>query len=565
MKNNSLKRIRPEVGPRVLSVLAAAVAMHAGNVFAQAASVSPTRNIEDSVRQFQSGTLRFQAAQPEAQIDLGEVRAIDKLLSVEVDDAELSPDVQAYWADHLGQAVPADAVRHFKGWLFEQARRSGYLSYVLTDVVPGEQGSHLRVRVVRPRINAVRINAASAELAQRYGQLTVERLRPYLVSGDPLDTLGLDQRMDTAGFDLPIELDSTVRAAGRNQVDLILNMNPAPLRRGERLDALVQLNNYGLKSYGRPQVLASVTLGGWTPKSKLSVIAQGSQGVAFGRAEYDFAHEKTRGHVRVWGSASDSHSILGGSVATQSTSRELGFGHRSQVTGGYRDFVFQESADLVLRQTQTHLASTGALTSEVNDVQMRFSQSMDNTKLTTDATRAEFTVAMGGYGTLVNQNVEPLYAKLEMDWRHQETLDIARQWFAVMRVRGQYNTGRLDSGNQMALGGMDGVRAYTSVDGVGDRGLLLNLEVNRRLRGGMSLGAFYDVGSIRLMAPNPGTEYADRYALQAVGVQWSANIAHWFMNATLAKAIGDYRGWSPYNIESKPNNWRAYGSATYRF
>lgn len=153
----------------------------------------------------------------------------------------------------------------------------------------------------------------------------------------------------------------------------------------------------------------------------------------------------------------------------------------------------------------------------------------------------------------------------EMGLRQQYTWDVARKWYTVVHVKGQLNSGRLDSYNQLALGGVDGVRAYTSVDGVGDRGFLMNLELNRRLDNGMTVGAFYDVGSVRLLSANSSTEYGGRYTLQALGMQWSVNDQHWFMNASVAKGLGGYKAWTAYNIESTPNNWRVYGSLTYRF
>lgn len=346
---------------------------------------------------------------------------------------------------------------------------------------------------------------------------------------------------------------------------MIVNINPAPLRTGQLLDSLVQLNNYGLKSYGRPQILGSLSIGGHKPKSTLSLLGQISEGIAFGRIEYDFADSETQGHWKMWASASDTHSILGGSAASKGKSREIGFGHRSQVTGGYRDFVAQESVDFVFRTSQTRLASTASVTSAVHDHQVRFKESFDNSKLNVDASHADFTLAMGSYDHLYNQNVEEIYAKLEMNLRHQRSWDVDRKWFSVVNLKGQYNSGRLDSYNQLALGGVDGVRAFTSVDGVGDRGLVLNLELNRRLENGMTVGAFYDVGSIRLLSPNLSTEYGGRYSLQAVGMQATGNYQQWYMTGSVAKGLGNYKGWNSYNIESTPRNWRVYGSLTYRF
>ena len=530
------------------------------------APVNADRSIEQSIHQLQNQAGRIK---PLANLDvlgLENAKSIDKLLAVEADNDALQKGMQGYWASRLGKSVAAEDVQAFNGWLFDQARSEGYLSYAVTHIEKRDGGSVLKVQIVRPHIHAVRVNSLSPELQQKYAEIVAQRLRKILLIGHPLDTLALDQRLDTACFDLPIELDSTVRAAGRDEVDLIINITPAPQRKGEVRDVLLQLNNYGLKSYGRPQILGSVTIGGLQPRSTLNLVGQVSEGIAYGRAEYDFADPASQGHWHLWGSASDTHSILGGATASNGKTAEVGVGHRSQITEGYRGHRFQESADFVARKSQTYLSSTGSLTSEVHDYQGRFRESIDNSKLSSDASHADFTVTIGGYGRLVNQdNIDTMYAKVDMDLRQQHTWDMARKWYTVVHVKGQLNSGRLDSYNQLALGGVDAVRAYTSVDGVGDRGILMNLELNRRLDNGMTVGAFYDVGSVRLLSANTSSEYGGRYTLQALGMQWSVNDQHWFMNASVAKGLGGYKAWTAYNIESIPNNWRVYGSLTYRF
>ena len=37
------------------------------------------------------------------------------------------------------------------------------------------------------------------------------------------------------------------------------------------------------------------------------------------------------------------------------------------------------------------------------------------------------------------------------------------------------------------------------------------------------------------------------------------------LNLSLAKGMGGYKGWTPSNIESKPNNWRLNAALTHYF
>lgn len=546
--------------------LVTGVTLFSGLSMAQglSAAADVQRNIEQSAEQLQK---QNRSIKPITQLDvygLEQKDSVQRLLAVQTGDGSLQHVIESYWSPYLGKPVSVEDIQAFNGWLFEESRRIGYMSYALTRVEKGVQGDVLHVDIVRPTIHAVRVVSEYPELSGTYGQLVAQRLLKYVMPGQFLDTLGLDQRLDTASFDLPVDLDSTIRAVARDQVDVLIYLRPSVVRKGELIHSLVQFNNYGLKSYGRPQVMGLFSIGGTATKSSLNVLMQESQGLSYGRAEYDFAHPRTQGHWRLWGAVSDSQSVLSGSATNKGQSEEVGFGHRSQVSPGSRDFAFQESVDFIYRSSTTRLKSSGTVTSAVRDRQVKFRERIDNSKISSDASHADFALTMGAYDQVSNQDIERMYAKLELDLLDQRSWGIHRHWFSVVRLKGHFNSGRLDAYNQIALGGVDGVRAFTSADGVGDRGGVLNLEFNRRLSNGMTLGAFYDVGNVRQLAPL-STEYAGRYSLQALGAQWSGSVDRVSFSAIVAKAVGADKGWTPYNIESRPRNWRMYASLNYRF
>jgi hemolysin activation/secretion protein len=512
------------------------------------------KSIEQSLQQSQPARLK-----PLAALDvlgLESNQSIDKLLGVQVEHPDYRDAVQRYWALRIGQPVDASALQDFRGWLFAESRLRGYLSYADTQVQASAGGSTLVVRVVEPKLQAVRVTSSSDDAMQRYGKLVVERLAQDFKTGQPVDTLGLDQRLVSASEDLPLELEATIRAVGPNEVDLIVQMRDLVHKAGRAKDSLVQLNNHGLRQYGRAQALASTVIEGLDPRSSLSLVGLKSQGITYGRAEYDAATYGSRRHWSVWASGSNSRNILGGAATTLGSSTEVGVGV-SQIDGGWRDYVYRGRVELMTRRSSSKLELTGQEITKVHDTQYRMRISADNEKTTEASSRAEYLFVVGEYSRLdgISSVDTGPYGKVEFNLRHQRALDLQRQWVGSIKLRGQLSFSRLDSYNQMVLGGVNGVRAYTSVDGLGDNGGLLNLEINRRLSSGQSVGAFYDGGLIRLSSPQ-ASEPQRRYSLQALGTQVSGQTLGGLYNVSLAKGIGGYAGWNAYNTETKPNNWR---------
>lgn len=541
-----------------------------GQAWAQTSTTNPPpgsiqQNIDQSIKQLPKPKVK-----PLANIDvlgLENAESIDRLLGLEIQSAALQDEIQKYWAGSIGKPVTTDELQNFNGWLFEESRRLGFLSYAQTEIKKSNGGSILVVKILRPKINAVRVIAKNPALLQTYGALITQRFEQDFKANMPVDTLGLDQRLDSASYDLPIELDATIRAVGPEQIDLIVNMAEAPKRMGKVLDGVVQLNNYGLRQFGIPQVMGSLVIGGHEPKASLSLVGQKSEGITYGRGEYESAIEGSQSRWRVWTAGSNSRNILGGQSTTLGRSGEMGLGI-TRIHGGFRDFAFKQSVEIAARQGSSTLESTGAVTTRVHDNQFRLRITADNEKLTRDSSRAEFTYTLGHYSLIEGQSqVNPgPYAKLDLALRNLKSWNQEGSLYSVFKFRGQLTSARLDAYNQLSLGGIGGVRAYTSVDGTGDDGAVASLELNRRLRNGMVVGGFYDAGLIKLKNPlNNGTEWQSKYALQALGVQLSGSVQKASYSLSLAKGLGGYSAWTSYNIESTPNNWRLFASLTYVF
>ncbi len=86
------------------------------------------------------------------------------------------------------------------------------------------------------------------------------------------------------------------------------------------------------------------------------------------------------------------------------------------------------------------------------------------------------------------------------------------------RVEAQWSTHNLDSSEKLVLGGPYGVRAYPQGEGTGDRGVLVNVDLNYALAGGWQAGAFADYGRVRLHARPWAGEEATARELSGAGL-----------------------------------------------
>jgi hemolysin activation/secretion protein len=504
-------------------------------------------------------------------LDLSDLSPIAKLLRVDVRDQDgLASAFQSYWADKIGQPVTVEQLAEFKIWANDEAKENGLYAFAQTETEPAEGGEVLVVTLVVPRIKSVRVYVPDEDLAKRYETLLTTRFAKDFAPGNVVDPNGLDQRLEAASFDLPVSLEIVIRSAGPNLVDLVVNVSPLPAKLGELSSGVLQLNNYGLKSYGRPQVMGMVSVGGFTPNAMLNLSAQVSDGVRYGRAEYEAPVEAYAARMKIYGSRSDSHTILGGDTASKGVSQETGLG-LTHLWGSHKSYIFKTVAELGGRQTISRLALDNSETGRVEESQLRLTWSMDNDRVAREPSRLAVTLTAGEYTRLGGNeanNVETGgYTKLNATGRVLRYLSRNGDWQAVGRFSAQVASRTLDGYNRIALGGVNGVRAYTAADGVGDQGLVVSAELNRRLSSSQSVGVFYDAGRVRPNKNKIEGGFNTTYSLQAVGAQWTGNVGRWYYNTTLAKGIGGYKqAEDPTQVTESPRNpWRLSAALSYVF
>ncbi|HYW55471.1 MAG TPA: ShlB/FhaC/HecB family hemolysin secretion/activation protein [Polaromonas sp.] len=111
-----------------------------------------------------------------------------------------------------------------------------------------------------------------------------------------------------------------------------------------------------------------------------------------------------------------------------------------------------------------------------------------------------------------------------------------------VNFQAQLASKNLASAEKMALGGPTGVRGYPVGEGVGDAGVLLNLETRYQLPAPLTLfgepvsvAAFYDYGTVKFNQDNTATGGVNRLALGSVGVGVLAGrVNHFLITAYLA-------------------------------
>lgn len=533
--------------------------------WAQADPAAAQKNLEQLGEQLRERVL----PKPVVYVDTLGLEAntpVAHLVAVQVQSAVLSRTIDRYWQGRIGRAVSVDEIRAFHGWFYDRAAQEGFMAYAKTEVVQVNGGQQLNIQVMQPKINAVRVLVPDSPQASLYLERVQNRIGQVFKAGLPLDTLALDQVLDSASHDLPVELEATLRAVGPELLDLVVTLTPAIAMPGQTSSGVVQLNNHGLRQYGQTQLLAAVTVGMPAVKSQLSLLAQASEGVAYARADYEGLLPALGSRWSVFGTHSRSQSVLDGASASKGDSSEVGLG-LNRILGARRDLVFKGDAVLASRNSKSRLRDGRELQPEVHDHQLRLRWSADNERLSPHPVRAEVGVLRGFYPQPVNNEQDPAghYTRVNFAFKGQTPLNASGSLRLAGRVRGQWSSRNLDSYNQFTLGGVNGVRAYTSTDGTGDHGVLASLELTQTLSPVLSVTAFYDGGQVQKYADPVSTANLNRYSLEGAGLQLQGRYFQLHYTLTWAKGMGDDADLVPSNSESHSGSSRVNLSVSYLF
>ena len=488
---------------------------------------------------------------------------IKALGGVSVDNELIKAEIVDYLSKFSNKPMSNNDISMFKDWAWQRLRDEGYFAFLYTDVIAGgANGDTLNVKIVLPKVHKFKVFSANTELAERYTNILLKRLANKAQEGNTVDTLAIEQLLENSSFDLPLELEMSIRPSGSDGVDLIVDVKGKASEPGRFISAVVQTNNFGLNEYGRTQVLGNVAIEGFTAGSTASILAQASSGVGYGRLDYDAPSEFVGGHVRGWVEAVTSRNIQGGLAATRGQTKDYGLGF-THILGASRDMVFKSTVDFSQRYTSSTLMDSDTPVSNITDNQIRSKLSVDNESLAVKNIQRYSIALVGG-----SDNVNGGYSKFEASGSYRTPLNDSGLSI-VAKANAQFLPSRnLDVYNRFALGGVNGVRAYTTIDGVGDAGVLGSVELRQAIFGSHYVGVFYDGG---IVMPNQNAidgAYNSSYSLQAVGLTMGGafpELNNVNYAVSVARGIGGYAGYSDSNVESTPNNWRINASVSVPF
>lgn len=517
--------------------------------------------------------------QPErAQAPQGaDVADIQKLVGVEVQAPaqlpKLADQIQDYWTQFLQKPVRGVQVNEFKSWLWDQLQRQGYLGYINIESKAQPDGALLQVTVKAPTIGQIQILTLESEQRDPLANLVAQRVAKALPAGSVVDVQAIDAELASIAFDLPVTLEASLRQLGSEKVDVVVNLKRVESNPGQFKDAVVQLNNYGLKTYGREQLLSVVRVQGPTALSEFTAVGQVSEGVRYLRGEYSQPIEGWATRARVSANVVRSGANVAGltPVRQKGESSQWALGLLTLLNTS-RQGTWHSDVELSQRQAESTstVLSSGVTTvlGDRQDQQLRLALKSSHRFALVDRVSTETTLTLGrlklgardlNVGQPGVNDLQGSYQRLEHSGRLQNTLASHPQYTITARWKWQDVSQNMDGYSKMALGGVGGIRAFGSDEGVGDQGMQVSLDVTRQFTPNFYAGVFYDAGRVRTNK-KPATS---SYSLQGAGISVGGKVhpkVDWSLS--MAKSHGSTPS---QGINSKIGDWRAYFAANWRY
>jgi hemolysin activation/secretion protein len=516
------------------------------------------RNIEQNKPDLNRLAPKPAAKKPQAPatIDQGFAR----LNAVQVNSPLYQDELMAYWMTEINKPVPAQKLADFKAFAWELFQKKGYLAYITTSAQPTPEGSVLTVNVAMPQVGKVSVVTVDGDKGKEFADEVARRFTAIYKAGTPVDVQGFENQLNAAAYDLPVDLEVSMRQVDAKVVDVVINLRPVEHKAGSVLGGLVQANNYGLDQFGREQVLGNVRIAGFTPLSELSLTTQQSRGVGYYRADYfaPIVGTGMRWNTYVSQVRSEAKDVKG-------LSSEVGAG-LSKLLSTDRSGRWLASSEVSKRQTQNW--ASGVENTNRIDHQLRLKVRAESSKGWVDNFNNEVSLVAGTMNLDRNATdktddatglkIAGSYQKLEMNGGLSHALGNDGVYTGSVRWKAQAAAKNLDTYNRISLGGVNGIRAYTSLDGVGDQGAQMSFDIIHQVVPDVYGGLFYDIGMVRNSRyPLAAAKDTGFYTLQGVGWQVGGKIEDVNWSLSMAHAIGKNPGpgvWTSANTQV--GDWR---------
>jgi hemolysin activation/secretion protein len=469
-------------------------------------------------------------------------------------------ELMAYWLTEINKPVPAQKLADFKAFAWELFQKKGYLAYITTSAQPTPEGSVLTVNVAMPQVGKVSVVTVDGDKGKEFADEVARRFTAIYKAGTPVDVQGFENQLNAAAYDLPVDLEVSMRQVDAKVVDVVINLRPVEHKAGSVLGGLVQANNYGLDQFGREQVLGNVRIAGFTPLSELSLTTQQSRGVGYYRADYfaPIVGTGMRWNTYVSQVRSEAKDVKG-------LSSEVGAG-LSKLLSTDRSGRWLASSEVSKRQTQNW--ASGVENTNRIDHQLRLKVRAESSKGWVDNFNNEVSLVAGTMNLDRNATdktddatglkIAGSYQKVEMNGGLSHALGNDGVYTGSVRWKAQAAAKNLDTYNRISLGGVNGIRAYTSLDGVGDQGAQMSFDIIHQVVPDVYGGLFYDIGMVRNSRyPLAAATDTGFYTLQGVGWQVGGKIEDVNWSLSMAHAIGKNPGpgvWTSANTQV--GDWR---------
>ena len=442
----------------------------------------------------------------------------------------------------LNRQLTLAELKHVTDLIAERYRDKGYLVRVYLPEQNINDGSVL-IEIVEALFGKVVIDDQSEQLGKR----------PDLVSGimtsrhKPGELFNLQdtERAALLVNDLPGISAKAVLAAGDKQRHTDIKLSVVD---GGQRQSYASLDNYGSRSTGRERLIVSSSWANpFERGDKIDANFMLSDGNRYAKASYDMpvGFEGMR---------------LGTSLSL--LSYKLG--------GDFEDLDAEGSASNVgvyatyplIRQAQRNMRLSGGLLLRDYENEQLGEQTSDKSVTAINVgINGDMVDGHGGGGVYyyganlilgdldlsgnkTNQILDQSSAKTEgsyvkVAWNVARLQYINEDMNLWLGARGQFADKNLDSSETINLGGAQGVRAYPTLEGSGDEGLIMTAEMRYAFNENWSFKGFIDYG--RITQKSTQTTSSESHDLKGYGVSadWSVPQQQVTARITLATRIGD--------------------------
>jgi len=535
------------------------------------------RSIEQGLQLLERPVRPLAEPAPERTVVSPEVEPdIRKLVSVQAtvptEFSRLKRSIDQYWSDFIGKPVRGVQISGFKAWVWDELVRLGYLAYVNVTVEQVPEGEVIQVIVSAPTLGRVTVVNIDAEnVNDRYADIISQRFARVYQEGTIIDVTDIESQLDAMAYDLPVDLQVALRRTADGKVDVVVDVKRIDTKPGSINSGILQFNTYGLRAYGREQVLGVVRVQGPRPLSEFVGIAEASLGLLYLRGEYSQAIEgyASRWNVFAAGSMTSADAKLGfgdykqvgnfyqvGAGVTRLLSAGRAGSWFSNVEASYRESESELRGLVKTRQRQDAQLGLGLRSSHSYDWA---NQLMTNTLVTVgDLTLGREDIS---YRQFDAKNIEGFYAKLNHNGSYQQAISSDYTWTVSARWRFQVASQNMDSYNQISLGGVSGIRAFDSDEGVGDQGAQASIDLIKQLAHNVYAGVFYDIGVVQTRRIPSTTAYWLQGAGAILGGNFTDTLS---FNFSIAKSFGPTPQ-EPFAITGRIGDWRGFFALTQRF